>query len=68
MAINSSAPGKQGHGQELNLEFKAKWKMEHPILLDESGDVGHLYGAKTTPQMFIIDAEGVVVYQGAIDN
>jgi len=32
------------------------------VLLDPSGDVGHLYGAKTTPHMFIINPAGVLIY------
>lgn len=38
------------------------------ILLDADGTVGRLYGARTTPQMFIIDPEGRVIYAGAIDD
>jgi hypothetical protein len=38
------------------------------ILLDPTGKVGNLYGAKTTPHMYIINKEGVLVYQGAIDS
>ena len=68
LAINSSAEGKQGHGLEVNKVAAAEWEMSHPILLDASGDVGHRYGAKTTPQMFIIDASGKVAYAGALDN
>jgi hypothetical protein len=39
-----------------------------PILDDRPGKVGHAYGAKTTPHMFIIDTNGRIVYEGAIDN
>jgi peroxiredoxin len=39
-----------------------------PVLVDKDGAVGHAYGAVTTPHMFIVDAEGVVVYEGAIDD
>jgi peroxiredoxin len=42
--------------------------MEQPILLDPTGNVGKLYGAKTTPNMFVINEEGVLVYAGAFDN
>ena len=35
---------------------------------DHSGDIGHLYGMKTTPHMFVIAADGTLVYDGAIDN
>lgn len=68
LAINSGAPGKQGHGAErVNLGKKA-FGMEHPVLADESGEVGRLYGATNTPHMYVIDAKGVLVYRGAIDN
>ena len=68
LAINSGAPGKQGHGVETNKAGKAKYGMEHPILLDETGATGRAYGAKATPHMFVVDKAGVVVYRGAIDN
>jgi peroxiredoxin len=67
LAINSGAPGKQGHGLERNRKAKEDWGIEYPILIDEAGKVGRLYGAKTTPHMFVID-EGVLVYAGAIDD
>ncbi len=68
LAINSGAPGKQGHGEKVNAEAKKKWNIEYPILLDEDGKVGKAYGAKTTPHMYVISSEGVLVYKGAIDN
>jgi hypothetical protein len=37
-------------------------------LLDPKGDIGHLYGAKTTPHMFVIDQQGRLIYNGAIDD
>jgi hypothetical protein len=37
-------------------------------LLDASGDLGHLYDAKTTPQIVIINPQGVMIYDGAIDD
>ncbi len=40
----------------------------YPILLDAPGKVGHAYGAKTTPHMFVIDQKGVLAYAGALDN
>jgi len=68
LAINSGAAGKEGSGAERNKKAAAEWNMKHPVLMDENGEVGHLYGAKTTPHMFVIDAKGVLVYKGAIDN
>lgn len=38
------------------------------ILRDTEGTVGKLYGAKTTPHMYVINAEGTLAYQGAIDD
>jgi peroxiredoxin len=68
LAVNSAAPGKQGYGVQANADGKKKYGMSHPILLDESGSVGHAYGAKHTPHIFIVDASGNLVYRGGIDN
>lgn len=68
LAINSGGPGKQGHGVELNRNSSNQFGMQHPVLMDESGKVGQLYGAERTPHMFVINPEGVLVYRGAIDN
>ena len=68
LAINSGAPGKQGHGVDKNRAAKASFNMNHPILLDEDGVVGKAYGAARTPHMFVIDEKGVLLYAGAIDN
>ncbi|HEY2513974.1 MAG TPA: thioredoxin family protein [Polyangiaceae bacterium] len=68
LAVNSSGAGKQGSSVEKNVERKAKWGLDHPILLDPSGAVGHAYGATNTPNMFVIDDHGVLAYRGAIDN
>jgi peroxiredoxin len=68
LAINSGAPGKQGHGVEANRAGKEAFKLPHPVLLDETGTVGHAYGAAHTPHLFIVDPQGVLVYRGAIDN
>lgn len=68
LSINSSAAGKQGHGAEKNREGQTTYGMTNPILLDEDGATGRAYGAKTTPHMFVIDKQGVLVYRGAIDN
>ena len=68
LAVNSAAPGREGYGQAKNAEGKRTYGMDHPILLDESGDVGHAYGATNTPHLFVIDKGGTLVYRGAIDN
>ncbi len=43
-------------------------KIEIPALFDRDGKVGKMFGARTTPHCFVIDAKGVLVYKGAIDN
>jgi peroxiredoxin len=68
LAINSGAPGKQGHGVEANLGGVRKYGLKHPVLLDENGAVGHLYDARHTPHMYVVDDKGVLAYRGAIDN
>lgn len=52
-------------------EENAKWSAAEGVkatLNDPSGEVGARYGAKTTPHMFVIDAEGKLAYKGAIDD
>jgi peroxiredoxin len=68
LSINSSAPGKEGSGVEANRGGKTRWAMDNPILIDETGTVGHAYGAQRTPHMYVIDVGGNLVYRGAIDN
>jgi peroxiredoxin len=68
LAINSAAEGKQGYGAAANREAAKSFGLEHPVLLDESGQVGKTYGATNTPHMFVIDDKGILRYKGAIDN
>jgi peroxiredoxin len=68
LAINSGAPGKQGNGLEHNRQAKKDYHIDYPLLLDEDGRVGRMYGAKTTPHMFVIAADGTLIYEGAIDD
>lgn len=68
LSINSSGPGKEGNGIEDSKKAAETWKITNPILVDETGRVGMMYGAKTTPHMFVIDAKGMLAYAGAIDN
>ena len=70
LSIGSSAPGKQGHfTPEVWKERMAKVEAApRAVLLDADGKVGRLYGAKTTPHLFVIDPQGGIVYAGAIDN
>ncbi len=70
LSVISSRPNSQGYveaeeANELTVSRKAN---PSAILLDPEGDVGRLYGAKTTPHMYIINEQGELVYQGAIDD
>jgi peroxiredoxin len=68
LAINSNGAGKEGSGVDNNKAGVARFHMVNPVLLDADGKVGHAYGARTTPHMFVIDAQRTLVYRGAIDN
>ncbi len=70
LTIDSSAPGKQGHltGEQAQAVIAERKASPTAVLLDPDGAVGKLYGAKTTPHMFVIDPKGVVIYHGAIDD
>lgn len=49
-------------------EWMGKSDIRYPMLLDAAGTVGKLYGAKSTPHVFVIDAKGVLAYSGAMDD
>lgn len=70
LLISSSAAGKEGNysAQQFNEILKEQKVTDATLLLDPNGEVGKLYGAKTTPHMFIINPKGDVIYQGAIDD
>ncbi len=64
LAVNSSMKTTP----ETNRDFAAKYKLPYPIIDDRSGDLARQYGARMTPHLFIIDKEGRIAYDGAIDN
>lgn len=68
LSINSGAEGKQGHGVERNQQAKREYAFDNRVLLDALGEVGSVYGAEKTPHLFVIDAKGVLVYRGGLDN
>jgi peroxiredoxin len=70
LRINSGAPGHDGYQTPAAL---AAYEKENHVaatasLLDPKGKVGHMYGARTTPHMFVINPQGVLIYAGGIDN
>lgn len=70
LTIVSSAKEKQGNmtAEEAIAYEKEVAANATTRILDEAGTIGHLYGAKTTPHMFVINKDGTLVYQGAIDD
>jgi len=70
LSIVSSAPGKQGHmtPEETNKAKAEKGSAATAVLIDEDGAVGQLYDAKVTPELYVINPEGILVYMGAIDE
>lgn len=70
LSIISSVPGTQGHLQPEEAQEITKEKNASPtaVLLDVDGSVGKMYDARVTPHMYIINPEGVLEYNGAIDD
>ena len=70
LSIISSAPGAQGYvtAEEEKKYLAEKQAAPTHVLFDPEGTIGHAYGAKTTPHMFVIDDQGVLIYAGAIDD
>jgi peroxiredoxin len=70
LQIVSSASGKQGHISPEEGEALREFKEMHStaMLFDSNGEVGRSYDARATPHMFLIDPEGMLLYQGAIDS
>jgi AhpC/TSA family len=70
LSIISSAPGKQGYvnGPAADVLTQSRQAAPTAVLLDPSGTLGRLYGAKTTPHMFVIDKNGALQYMGGIDS
>lgn len=70
LSIVSSKPGNQGYfpAEEMNKLGAEKKAAPTAVLMDREGTVGRAYGARTTPQMVVIDPKGNVIYSGAIDD
>lgn len=69
LAINSTNPNHRDHLTVAEHKaYDRKEGIDYPVLLDPTGEVGHAYGAKATPHMFVIDETGTLIYDGAIDD
>jgi peroxiredoxin len=55
-------------GAQMNAWMKEKNAAPKAVLIDATSDTGRAYDAKTTPQMFVVDPSGKIVYAGAIDD
>lgn len=70
LSIISSGEGKQGFVSADQANKLTETRKANPsfVLFDNDGKVGKSYGAKTTPHMYIINAEGKLIYKGGIDS
>jgi peroxiredoxin len=68
--VISSAQGEQGYQTDSQENAYLAQMHADPtaVLMDADGKLGHLYGAKTTPEMYVIDPSGKLIYEGAIDD
>jgi peroxiredoxin len=68
--VISSAPGEQGYvtDSQENAYLAQMHADPTAVLMDPEGKLGRLYDAKTTPEMYVIDPEGKLIYEGAIDD
>jgi peroxiredoxin len=68
LRVNSARAGHDTGDVDMNKDIAEKWNITTPILRDTKGTVGKAYGAKRTPEMYVISTDGTLVYHGAIDN
>src|SRR5436853_6867199 len=70
LTVDSSAPGAEGNlSPEQAQKVMKDWKTKQTALLvDPDGKAGRTYNARNTPHMFVINPEGKVIYEGAIDS
>ena len=70
LSVISSAPGRDGHvtPQQANKLTADRGAAPSAVVFDPEGKVGHAYGARTTPHMYVVNGEGSLVYMGGIDD
>ena len=68
--VISSAQGQQGYVTDVEENAYLEKMHADPtaVLMDADGKLGRLYGARTTPEMYVIDPSGKLIYEGAIDD
>lgn len=70
LSVISSAPGEEGYVEAAEAQELMRQRDANPteVILDPKGEIGKLYGARTTPHMYIVDPDGVLKYMGGIDS
>ncbi|WCM92785.1 redoxin domain-containing protein [Acidovorax sp. NCPPB 2350] len=70
LAINSTEKASADYLEPPKLAAWLRERQAAPtaVLMDEEGTVGHAYGARTTPHLYIVDPQGTLVYAGGIDS
>jgi peroxiredoxin len=69
LGINSTNPRSDNFESPADYQgYVQRNGISYPVLYDDTGSTGHAYGARTTPHMFIVDAQGKIAYNGAIDD
>ena len=70
LSVISSAPGKQGYVSPAEADALTLQRGAAPtaVLIDDDGDMGRGYQARTTPHMYLLDEDGTLLYMGGIDN
>ncbi len=70
ITVNSASAGKLGgeNAERWNTRAAAEGSAATARVLDTDGKIGRAFGAKTTPHVFVVNPEGVVIYQGAFDD
>ncbi len=70
LTVISSAPGEQGYadGARANADTASRRAAPTHVLLDPTGALGHLYGAETTPHIFVVNRAGILAYMGGADS
>jgi len=70
LSVISSAPGREGHvtAAQANKLTADRGAAPSAVLFDPTGEVGHAYGARATPHMYVINGEGTLAYMGGIDD
>jgi hypothetical protein len=70
LTVCTSTEGKQGYmtAEQWNSHIAEQNSHAAAVLMDTTGEMGRAYGATNTPHMFIINPDGKLIYQGAIDD